>query len=319
MKAIHESKLSLYWERINGDRRPITAQFSVSDICNASCSYCEFGFKVREVGRTRAGLFMSFPDFRKYVKILQGHGVLSIIFTGTGEPAMNEDFIEMCDWLWHEEIPFGVNSNMLRLAPVPANWLKVGLDAWDAESYMAKKGVDGYGKVLRNVRRFSELCPETKIGLQAVIEKEGDATKFVKAMTGVRVPHTYISLRPVEMVGTWYTGSEGRDAEKIKREILTLQNEYPAVQYSYKWDYVNTKVVRCTGHWTNISVDHAGKVPYCCNKWSEVVGKITDRDILERLEQHRTSRLDCWVPCRGTGLNHFLQENDLPFDDPKFI
>ena len=88
---IRDSKLQGYIERVNGVKKPITADIFLTDYCNEKCAYCRYAHKT--------GKYMKFEDFVKYSERLIELGVQSFILTGGGEPTINPDFNKITDYL----------------------------------------------------------------------------------------------------------------------------------------------------------------------------------------------------------------------------
>ena len=126
---IRESKLQGYIERINGVKRPITADIFLTDYCNEKCAYCRYAHKT--------GKYMKFEDFVKYSERLIELGVQSFILTGGGEPTINPDFKKITDYLEGKGIPYGINTNMQVLRKCNPVFMKISIDTGDSERYKA--------------------------------------------------------------------------------------------------------------------------------------------------------------------------------------
>ena len=78
---------------------------------------------------------MNYDDFVKYVQILLNLGVKGIILTGGGEPTLNPDFDKIAAYLEENKIPYGINTNFNVLKKIAPKYLKISLDASNADEY----------------------------------------------------------------------------------------------------------------------------------------------------------------------------------------
>ena len=115
------------------DYKPITADVFLTNYCNNHCPYCTYGRWDLEANEKRK--YTTFEEFVKYATRLSEIDVKSIILTGGGEPAINPDFDKITAWLEENNFDYGINTNFNVLRYFKPNYLKVSLDAYDAESY----------------------------------------------------------------------------------------------------------------------------------------------------------------------------------------
>lgn len=296
---IQDNKISIYQERILRDQKPITGILFLTDRCNNSCEYCRFKHKRKNE--------MRYNYFCQYVEKMLGMGVVGVVLSGGGEPMMAEEFDSMIWWLDERQIPFGINTNGTIYRNVFtdfARYIKVSIDASSSEEYKRKRGVDRYGQVLDNVERWSrEKSRGTKLGIQCVIERPGEAEEFWLAHSHLNVD--YISFRPIESQRKIYTAKE---LWSIQEELIRLKDEDRRIVINYKWAHVDgERFKRCAGHWAYITVTAEGNVIYCCHKPDEIVGHILDENINGKIRHFATDMRSCEMPCILTGANKYIE------------
>lgn len=303
---IRANKLCNYMDRVFGEKKPITADVFLTDLCNNKCAYCRYdhGNDARS---------MTFAEFRENVFWLRRLGVRGVILTGGGEPTCNPDFDKICAWLEKNKYPYGVNTNMNILKLIKPNFLKVSLDTGDRAKYKEIRGVDALNRVSDNLGKYIEWIEEegakTKIGVQCVTSSVEQVESFYNAVRGFRVH--YIQFRPIEMQGA------NMDYSAILAKIKELKSHDSRIVVSYKYDLVDYKPTQCFACWSVITLNTRGEVIYCCHRPDEKIGTIFDVDILDKIRRYKPDMSACEIPCRLSGANRYLDglevENDIYF------
>lgn len=298
---IRQNKLAGYVERLRGDKRPITADIFLTDFCNAKCGYCRYN---HETGR-----YIHFEDFKKYVNRLISLGVNGIILTGGGEPTINPDFNKIIGWLNENNIPYGINTNLIKPIECAPVFLKVSIDAGDGGRYKALRGVDRLGAVLRNLGSFIDYKKvnnlSTKIGVQCVAINKEDVLSFYDAIKPIDVDYIYI--RPLEQIG----GHHVTEID-VRQWLNGIKDE--RINISFKFGLRDYRPKSCLANWSVITVNCDGNVPYCCHFPNDIVGNIMDDDILIKKSTHHVDMCKCETPCRLSGANYYLEMNELESD-----
>lgn len=298
---IRQNKLSGYVERLRGDHRPITADIFLTDYCNARCGYCRYNHET--------GKYIKIDDFKRYVLRLLSLGVNGIILTGGGEPTINPDFEKITRWLEDSNIPYGMNSNLIKPIECKPVFLKVSLDAGTSQRYKALRGVDRLQAVLQNLTTFIEYKHQeglgTRIGVQCVAINKDDLLSFYDIVKPYDVDYIYI--RPLEQVG-------GHHVTEIDVRQWLKDVHDDRINVSFKFSLRDYRPKECLGNWSVITVNCDGNVPYCCHFPNEIVGNIMDEDILVKKQAHRVDMMKCENPCRLSGANYYLEMNELESD-----
>ena len=286
------------------NKQPVTADLFLTNFCNNKCTYCTY--KRWELSK-KERKHITFADFTRNVEILKNLGVKGFILTGGGEPCINPDFDRITAWLEENDIKYGINTNFNVLKFIKPVYLKISLDASCSEEYVKLRGVNKYNTVIDNIHRYIEWKDnnsiDTKLGLQCVGVDPDQIIKFYKSVQNIKCD--YIVIRPMESTqSTYYNDIEH---EKLRLECIklveNLHEKDKRIVINYKWYETHCKFDRCSANCTQIAVDENSRVIYCCHKPFEVVGDITDFDILQKKEVYKTDITKCDVPCRLTAPN----------------
>lgn len=315
--GISANKLTLYPDRVSGDHKPITADVFLTNYCNNDC-----GFYTYHRWELDAGSYgMTSQEFAEYLQCLLSYGVKGVILTGGGEPMINPDFERICEIMDAQNVPYGINTNMNVLKFCKPRYLKVSLDAWDRESYKKIRGVDAYDKVRDNIISYCGWkkikSPSTNVGIQKIVTDVDEIIKFYEANKDL--PVDYIVFRPVESTDGAFYKDRMEDVERALAILHSLNDVDDRVKINYKWEMVGKRFNRCEAHWAQIAVDERGNVIYCCHKPYEIVGHVTDKHIICKLNHAMTNMCKCDVPCRMTAPNSYVEKLNGDYEDAEFI
>ena len=312
-------KMFAHIDRIFGEHKPITADIFLNNYCNNNCPYCTY--KRWELDPDAR--YMSFDKFVMYADRLINLGVVGFILTGGGEPTISKDFEKIVKWLDFRGIKYGINTNFNKFVECRPKYLKVSLDAWDEDSYYAKRGTGSYKVVRDNIIRFADIKePYTKLGIQLLARTVEEVRNFYTANKDL--PVDYISIRPMESTaGSYYQNLLSEDFNMQPVNIITaikqLHSLDSRVVLNYKWQMLDVQQDRCTAQWAQIAVNEVGEVMYCCHKPYEIIGHVMDDDILEKKASAITNMSMCDVPCRMTGPNYEVYRMTQKKYDTEFI
>lgn len=315
MNNITSSKLLAHLDRVVGDRRPITADVFLDNFCNNRCDYCLYRNLPADEARS-----MSFEDFKRYAVRMTELGVQGIILSGGGEPSISKDFDQITAWLDENGYKWGVNTNFVRYFEAHPQYLKVSLDAWNRESYIADRKVDAYEQVRENIWRYADVKGDTKLGIQMVAKNEFDVYRFHEA--NAMLPVDYINIRPVESTdGEYYSKALGKEfkPKNIIKAIRYLQSCDDRVVLNYKWEMRDFRVSECYAQWSQLALNEKGEVMYCCHKPEMIVGHIMDADILEKKSRAVPDMGTCYVPCRLSAPNQIMAQINSQQTNIEFI
>jgi MoaA/NifB/PqqE/SkfB family radical SAM enzyme len=129
------------------------------------------------------------------------------VMHGVGEPMLVKNLPKMVRYLKDRGtyVLFNTNGTVLNdrngraLIDAGLDELRVSLDAANAESFLAVRGVDFFNRILRNVRRFRELQvrerherPRVSAWLTGLKETIADLPAFVRVAADIGVKEVYL-------------------------------------------------------------------------------------------------------------------------------
>ena len=293
---IDANKLSGFIERVEGDRRPVTADVFLTDYCNNRCGYCRYSHAT--------GNYINYEQFVALLPRLLSLGVKGVILTGGGEPTINPDFGRICALLESKGVRYGVNTNWNVMHEIAPTYLKISIDEGTREGYLRARGADAFDKVIGNINKYNEWRArngvKTRVGVQCVTTSVGQVMSFYAAVCGLTVD--YIQFRPIEV-------RDGQlDYASICNAVDALAAKDDRVTKSYKYGFARWRPSKCYANWSAICVTPQMGVLYCCARPDEIVGNIFDDDILQKLEGYRADMAKCETPCRLTGANAYVMQ-----------
>ena len=310
---ISGNKMLFHCESI-ANRTPITADVFLDDYCNNRCPYCTYA----RYGE-RNGEYMSIEDFKRYAEILIAAGVKGLILTGGGEPTISKDFDQITAWLEERGVAYGINTNFNVLKYIRPQYLKVSLDAYDRQSYIDRRGVDRYEQTIANIREYLRWKKEngvrTAVGIQLVVESLEDAKRFYEAHKDLEVD--YMNFRPME--STLHSYYDTHDETGIIKGLEEMRKVDSRVCINYKWYSLRERFDKCYAQFAQVAINQRGEVMYCCHKPYEIIGRLDDPEIWEKIKNAKTNLSMCDVPCRLTAPNQIVREIERGGKDAAFI
>jgi MoaA/NifB/PqqE/SkfB family radical SAM enzyme len=282
---LNELKILKYSDRICGnDKRPITAQFFLTDFCDLDCDFCRF-----KHGKG----YISLDRFINMYFRLDSMGVKGYILTGGGEPMLNPDFNEIVAFLDSQKAAYGVNTHLPMVFPKnKPKWVKVSVHG-------DMVGGD-YEKRLLN------LDSDTLVTAQRIIYTPEELRLFFDQFQH-EYCFDYLIGRPLESLEPFYTPEV---VDEIMATFTELNDQYGCERIipNFKWGYVFHDFKRCYADWSLMTILTNGDVAYCCCKPDEVIGNIFEPGILFKRQIAETNMATCHKPCRHTGNNAAIEK-----------
>ncbi len=334
MKYITSDKIIHHTDELNNWKEgklvhPITVEVHPSNKCNNACHYCS-------MHKVKNGQEMSGRELGEVVDFCNTLDVKGLIFTGGGEPLMNENTIDAIAEASKNKIDVGLITNGVLLHP-PLNaflsslcsWIRISLDAHTPELYKKIRGTDDFYKVTKNIielldmkKRRGDKCT---IGLQMVVDENNyrHIEKFVQFCKKEFPNIDYIQVRPMEIKLTDkpYNGLE----QKIIVDQLVRLNDVEKVMISDKWWVVFGKERQfgfSACHCADMigAIDAYGDFYLCCHMIKNPAYKFCNvfdcsyEDFLDgretSLSKLKAKGLNpklCPVGCRGSNINRMLE------------
>jgi MoaA/NifB/PqqE/SkfB family radical SAM enzyme len=207
---------------------PIELYLEVTNRCNLRCRTCPQFF----------GMAERFHDLTwdRFLAITeQVHELRRVVLHGIGEPLLNRDLGRMIRHLKGRGAYVLFNSNGLLLRGEKARGLiesgldelRISIDGGSRETYRAVRGVDGFDRILANIRRFEALkreagvsAPRLSLWLTGMKLNVADLPPLVRAAAANGVREVYLQrlvysgrgLATEEQALFGRAGDEGRDA-----------------------------------------------------------------------------------------------------------
>lgn len=146
---------------------PKRIEIELSNMCNSKCAYCPRNFGVGSEG------FMSFSLYRKIVNEAEKYSGVALQLHRRGESLMHPQFIEMLGYVKGKftDIQLATNAILLdkerskAIADV-VTFLSFSIDLPGA--YAAKRGVDAYSTVEKNILDFLRINKKTMVQVSMV-------------------------------------------------------------------------------------------------------------------------------------------------------
>lgn len=316
---------------------PITIEFDMTNSCNNFCPWC-FGYNglnrrdketwVNENVNQRWDL----GEAKDLLEQLKDYGIRGIMFTGGGEPLVNDSTIPAIEYAFSLglDVALITNGNKLNKDSVKSIlescvWCRISLDATDQEEYLKEHGVKCWDRVLNNIRTLvstkKELKSKCTIGIGYLTKSFNDKIlEFSKL--GKELGVDYSQFRPLL---TDYGINNKYTVELIQTasRIYSTSN-YKVVCSEQKYNrIINRDIYKsynlCHGRYfaTTISADH--RVYVCCHmrgiekyclgdlrsqSFKEIWESETNRNMDSIINVHCK---DCLDLCRNDGFNRTLE------------
>jgi radical SAM protein with 4Fe4S-binding SPASM domain len=251
--------------------------------CNELCTTCPRTFFTRE---PEADL-----DQERFVRILdQFPGVERVVLHGVGEPLLARDLPEMVAEANRRGARVLFNSNALalhrrlarQLVSAGLNELRISMDAADAGTYRAIRGVDGFEKAMRRAAEFCALLRELRAerpkvslvfmvmrenldSLTRVIERAGEIgahavvlQRLVYFDAGMAVEEQSLMGRDLSALTVdWRAAADRAGVELVGTGGFSPADSLQPVSAARPWS-------GCTRPWRSTYVTANGNVLPCC-------------------------------------------------------
>src|SRR6266700_8250325 len=181
-------------------RPPVCLYLEVTNRCNLLCTTCPRTYEELEPPADMSwDLFTSIVD--------QLPDLQRAVLHGVGEPMLVKQLPDMVRYLKDRGtyVLFNTNGTVLNerngraLIEAGLDELRVSLDAANAKSFLAVRGKDYFGRILRNVRAFRELQeregkerPRVSAWLTGLKETIAELPAFVEVAAEIGVREVYL-------------------------------------------------------------------------------------------------------------------------------
>lgn len=182
---------------------PLNLQIEPTTYCNLECVFCHY--KIAEKKKRHM-------DYVDYVKLVDEVRPRTVIFSGSGEPLLSRDIVEMVDYAQKKGVKtvmytnLTVNGGKLEgLVVSGLQWLRISIEA-DRDTFFEVKQRDLFDKVMENIQYINEAklrqgrsFPE--IGFECVVSNKNveNLSRVITLARECRVNR--INFRPLGLFG----------------------------------------------------------------------------------------------------------------------
>ncbi|WP_455757109.1 radical SAM protein [Sulfurimonas sp.] len=161
---------------------PIHIRIKPTNICLHNCWYCSYRLDEIQLGKDM--IEKDYIPKDKMMEIIDDcidMGVKAITFSGGGDPFYYKYLLESVEKLSSSPIQFaaltnGVNlkGKIAELFAHNAQWIRISMDGWDAQSYSEYRGVkeSEFDKVISNMKNFKKLNGKCALGVSFIIDNK---------------------------------------------------------------------------------------------------------------------------------------------------
>ena len=220
-----------YFEAVEADGAiatspPVCLYLEVTNRCNLLCETCPRTFEELEPPAD-----MSWELFTKIVD--QSPNIARAVLHGVGEPMLVKDLPRMIRYLKDRGVYvlFNTNGTLMRPAKFQAlidtglDELRVSLDAADAKTYKLVRGKDFFGRIVRDVRKFTEYqreidvtTPRVSLWLTGLKETVQELPEFIRLAHSMGVNEVHLQRLVFDDDGFGLARMESSLFEQTQRE-----------------------------------------------------------------------------------------------------
>jgi len=251
---------------------------------------------------------MSLPVIKQAMQFISEIGCKAVYFSGGGEPTVNEYFEYAVDLAHDYGLETGLITNgIISKSWDKMKWVRISLDASDAETYKKIKGVDKFDTIIDNIN-FALFINGISVGLQIVVNKYNEKNLCDTVYKLLELPVNYINVRPIEgLQKTIYS-------HETIEQIMELQ-DVPRIIISEKWFGERQYNICHAGDFV-LTIDTQGNVYQCCHvigmKKYRICNIYEDyfkcrKELFKHLPNKGYDPKVCWEYCRGFNINNSIE------------
>jgi len=241
---------------------PTQIQIDLTNRCNHICSYCFSKFTINNgcgVAEIEKDVVLKLLDDAMRLDIKSFH------YTGGGEPFLYKDIYEVLEKTICNGLEYGMvtNGTLIDFQHTDTlkemSWIRISIDASDADMYKKLRGVDEFNKLIGIVKEFKSKCRNTVLGLSFVINPDNyvQIAKFAKLAKSLGVDNVRYSI-------AWFPNCESR---YITNSIAILMDD------AMKFQSKNFKIFNLTrGRLRNLSYEGKGYTACGYQHFTTVIG-----------------------------------------------
>ncbi|MCE5279542.1 MAG: radical SAM protein [Planctomycetaceae bacterium] len=217
---------------------PLHVRLKPTNRCNHRCNYCCYrseALLLSELMRVQDEIPRD--KMLEIAADLSGMGVRAVTFTGGGEPLVYPHIVEAIEQLTAGGVKVAMLTNGALLAGKAADllarravWVRVSMDAADAGTYAASRGVGAgeFDRVCGNIADFCRIDGRTcTIGLNLIVTSENNrqVLDFLRMAKGLGVEHVKVSCAVISTQPHENAHYQEPFFESVKAQIALGQAE----------------------------------------------------------------------------------------------
>ena len=312
---------------------PVNVEIDLTNRCSLGCEFCHFAYthtrgplagkRDKPEGWVSGGDVMDTNLAKKILSDLCSAGVLSITWTGGGEPTLHPDFDLITS---ANPLEQGIYTHGGHISPERAammkyrfTWVYVSLDCPDRASSKAYKGVDGFEKATAGIRHLVAAEGNATIGAGFLVTKENWRTIGAMVELGQTLGVDYIQFRPAVQYEQTAPGQPAEDTAWMTECIRALEwVSAPNVivdidRFKMYRDWNGHGYDTCYYSGLSTVITPNGNVWTCVNKREHagaLMGNLETESFSDIWARRKLAHVngDCRVLCRGHIANLTLTE-----------
>ncbi|MBF0557356.1 MAG: radical SAM protein [Nitrospirae bacterium] len=256
---------------------PVSVELSLTNRCNFDCVWCS-----DKDLRARINGDIELEVIKRLLVDLKAGGTEGIVIEGGGEPTIHKGFSDVVNLSY--DLGFGVGLITNGSIPIKRGladkfkWIRVSLDASNAEEQRALKGNDGFERIMSNIKTLCSSKATVGIGYVVTSKNLGSLEALIIRLSNFGA--SYIQFRPVI------------DHPELESNVdISYLKKYETGSFSIIADGMRENVVEgnaglpCKAHSLTTVIAADGGV-YLCGRlniypWIKPIGNITDQSFAD--------------------------------------
>lgn len=347
------AKLFQHLDRLQGLKKglrlpPVNVEIDLSNRCSLGCEWCHFAFthtrgplagkREKPAGAIAGGDLMDVGLAKSIVDQLAEAGVLSVTWTGGGEPTLHpafDEIVEYADLKLHQGIyTHGGHIDAARAALLKRTmtFVFVSLDAKDAKAYKRDKGVDRFDLACQGIANLAAADGDATVGVGFLITEQNWRDAYAMARLATRLGGDYAQFRPTILYDQDTPGALTENtawlphaAHFLEQNVAALANVEIDLDRFYRYrDWAGHGYDTCWWSGMQSVITPNGKVWTCVNKREhpgEELGDLSLEPFVDVWGRQMLARVNgnCRLMCRGHTANLALDEVMAPRPHAAFV
>lgn len=174
---------------------PISVELTLTNMCNLRCVYCSD----QDLRERQGCKNMEFCVFERLFQDLANGGTKGVVFEGGGEPTLHPQFEQLIEAARKYGLAVGLITNGTKnIKPEVVQeleWIRVSLDASNAEEYHNLKKVNCFEDVIANIAHYAKYCKTVGVGYVVTNQNMSNIETLILRLRDLGA--SYIQMRPV--------------------------------------------------------------------------------------------------------------------------